>query len=194
MNEGDLSWRHRGGIVDGKIEFIRQVMEKYQVDKPLFHTEGALMCAEYNTADCEEPDELFFDAQAEYAIRVYVGNWANGIEGTIWYQFEGPGWRYSGLLDDEQNPKPAYDALQFLSSLLSDKSYTGEITVFEGLRAYEFVSPEKQVWVLWSHEQVDTHILLPENVSAVYDKFGNEITPEGNQLVVNSPIFLEFLP
>jgi hypothetical protein len=48
--------------------------------------------------------------------------------------------------------------------------------------------------VLWSHEQVDTHILLPENVSAVYDKFGNEITPGGNQLVVNSPIFLEFMP
>ena len=191
MDEHNPSWEHLGGVVDGKINFIRQVMDKYQVDKPIFHTEGALMCAEYNTIDCEEPGELFFEAQAEYAIRRNVLNWANGVQASIWYQFEGPGWRYSGLLDEDQNPKPVYDALLFMTAMLSDASYLGEIDEFEGLQGYEFDLPEKHIWVLWSPEQVDISIQVPGGVNQVYDKFGNEIALEGNELLVNNAIFLE---
>ena len=194
LDEHNPSWEHLGGVVAGKIKFIRQVMEYYQIEKPIFHTEGALMCAEYNPTDCEEPGELFYDAQADYAVRIFVRNWANDIEGTIWYQFEGPGWRYGGLLDEDQNPKPVYDALLFLTSILSNTAYIGEIDQYEGMQVYEFSSPDKRIWVLWSPEQIDTRILLPNNVNAAFDKFGNEITPEGNQLVVNDPIFLQFLP
>jgi hypothetical protein len=181
-------------VVDGKITFIRQVLEKYQVEKPLYHTEGALMCAEYNPTDCGQPGEAFYDAQADYAIRVFVSNWANGIEATIWYQFEGPGWRYSGLLDEDQAPKPVYNALLFMSSILSQTNYIGEISQYEGLKGYEFRSPEKRIWVLWSHEQVDTPIQIPDGVQTIYDKFGNEITPSVNEFIVNSPIFIELVP
>ena len=194
MDENSPSWQHLGGVVVGKINFIRQVMDKYGVEKPLFHTEGALMCAEYNPTDCEEPNELFFDAQADYAVRMYVRNWAHEVEGTIWYQFEGPGWRYGGLLDDDQNPKPVYNALLFMTSILSGAAYTGEITQFEGLQGYEFVAPDKRVWVLWSPEQIDTQILVPGNMETSYDKFGNEIGQDGNILLVNSPVYLQFTP
>lgn len=191
MDDHNPSWEHLGGVVDGKINFIRQVMSKYQVDKPIFHTEGALMCAEYNLIDCEEPGELFFDAQAEYATRRYVRNWANGVGATIWYQFEGPGWRYGGMLDEDQNPKPVYEALLFMSSMLSDTTYLGEISDFDGLQGYEFTAPDKQIWVLWSPEQVDISIQVPDRVNNIYDKFGNEIALEGNDLQVNSAIYLE---
>lgn len=194
MDQHSPTWGHLGGVVDGKISFIRQVMAKYQVDKPIFHTEGALMCAEYNVIDCEEPNDLFFEAQAEYAVRRYLHNWANNIGATIWYQFEGPGWRYSGLLDEGQNPRPVYHALQFMTGLLFDAGITEEIVEFPGLQGYKFASPENQIWVLWSPEQEDISLSLPTEVSAVYDKYGEEITPQGNQLLVNNAIYLVVNP
>ena len=152
------------------------------------------MCAEYNPTDCEEPGEMFYDVQADYAVRMFVRNWANDIEGTIWYQFEGPGWRYAGLLDEDQNPKPVYEALLFLTSVLAQTSYIGEVSQFEGIQGYEFRSPEKRIWVLWSPEQVDTLIQIPDNINAVYDKFGEEVPLSENELVVNSPLYLELNP
>ena len=194
LDEYSYSWQHMGGGVVGKINYIRQILERFQVDKPILHTEGALLCPEYNPNDCSEPDELFYDAQADYAVRLYARNWANGLIGTIWYQFEGPGWRYGGLLDEDQNPKPVYAALQFMVSILSGTTINGDIGQIEGLQGYEFSSPEKRVWVLWSPEQVDVPIQLPENPGAVYDKFGNQVIPEGNILQINSPIYIEFSP
>jgi len=194
MEKHNPSWEHLGGVVDGKINFIRQLFEKYQVDKPIFLTEAALLCAEYNPTDCDPPGDAFYDTQAEYAIRLYVRNWANGIGGTIWYQFEGQGWRYGGLLDEDQNPKPVYEALAYLSNSLSQSEYIGEITQYEDLQGYEFTSPGKRTWVLWSPEQIDTLITVPGDLSAAYDKFGNVVTPSRDQLQVNSPLYLEFTP
>ena len=194
MDKHNPSWEHLGGVVNGKINYIRQLFEKYQVEKPIYLTEAALMCAEYNPTDCDPPGAAFYDTQAEYAIRLYVGNWANGIEGTIWYQFEGPGWRYSGLLDEEQNPKPVYEALAYLANSLSQSVYNGEVSQYENLLGYEFISPGKHTWVLWSPEQIDISIPVPSDLSAAYDKYGSEVTPSGDQLVVNSPLYLEFTP
>jgi hypothetical protein len=115
FDDHNPSWGHRGGVVIGKVDFLREVMSTYNFDKPIFHTEGALLCPEQNPTDCDPPDEGFFDSQADYAIRMYVRNWANSVSGTIWYQLEGPGWRYGGLLDENQMPKPVFQAIDFLN-------------------------------------------------------------------------------
>ena len=81
-----------------------------------------------------------------------------------------------------------------MTSILSGAAYIGEITEFDGLQGYEFASPDKRVWVLWSPEQIDTQILVPGNLEKSYDKFGNEIGQEGNILLVNSPVYLQFTP
>jgi hypothetical protein len=188
------SWEHRGGVVIGKVDFLRQVMAAFNLDKPIFHTEGALLCSEHNPTDCDPPGEDFYDSQADYVVRMYVRNWVNGVSGTIWYQFEGPGWRYGGLLDENQNPKPAYDALRFLITELSDAEFSGVLAQFDALAGYEFISPEKRIWVLWSPDEIDAQIQLPENVLSVFDKFGNDITPDGADITVSNPIYLELHP
>lgn len=188
------SWEHRGGAVLGKVDFLRQVMATYGVEKPIFLTEASLLCHELNTVDCDPPGERFFDAQADYIVRLFVRNWANDIMGTIWYQFEGPGWRYGALLDEDQKPKPVYYALQFMDSELSGTEYSGEVIQYESLEGYEFTSQQKIIWVLWSTDQVDTQIDLPENLSSVFNKYGEEITPNGRGITVNDPVFLELLP
>lgn len=184
------SWEHRGGVVVGKVDFLREVLETYNHEKPIFHTEGALICPEQNPTDCESPEKDFFDMQADYAIRMYVRNWANEVAGTIWYQFEGPGWRYSGLLDENQNPKPVYQGIDFLTTHLSNAQYVGVIDMFDSIEGYEFASPESRTWILWSPDEIDTLIIIPKNTSKILDKFGNELSPEGNQIVVNSPTYI----
>ena len=187
-------WEHRGGGVTGKIDYIREIMAAYNLDKPIIHTEGSLICPEWNASQCNPPVDAFYEAQADYVVRLYVQNWADGLFGTIWYQFEGPGWRFGGLLDEEQNPKLAFDALSFLTDELSEAEYSGEVTQYESLVGHKFVKQDRHVWVIWSPDEVETQIQLPDNVMAVLNKYGEDITPPGRDITVNSPIYLEINP
>lgn len=193
-DENHPKWGNRGGVVLGKIQFLRQVMDTYNIAKPLFHTEGSLLCHPQNQVDCDPPGDGFFEAQADYLVRLYVRNLANGVAGTFWYQFEGPGWRYGGLLDDNQNPKPVFNALNILTDKLSGTRFTGPVFAYEGIEVYEFVSDEKILWVMWSPDEIDLLIDLPENFSTAFNKYGQELTVDGNQILVNDPIYLEINP
>jgi hypothetical protein len=188
------SWEHLGGVVLGKVNFLRQVMAEYNVDKQIFLTEGSLICPEQNLIDCDPPGDDFYQAQANYVVRLNVRSWANNLAGSVWYQFEGPGWRYGGLLDDDQNPKPAFEAMEFLTEELSGTQFSGIVMDYENLESYEFISNEKIIWVLWSTDEIDTQIQLPGNTSVVYNKFGEDITPDSTDITVNDPIYVELEP
>jgi hypothetical protein len=123
-----------------------------------------------------------------------VQNWADDLFGTIWYQFEGPGWRFGGLLDEDQNPRPSFEALSFLTVELSEAGYSGEVTQYESLVGHKFLKPDKQIWVVWSPDEVETQIQLPENLLVVFNKYGEDITPPGKDITVSSPIYLELIP
>jgi hypothetical protein len=189
------SWAHRGGVVLGKIDFLRQVMEQYGVNKPIIHSEGSLICPEHNSTQCNPPGEDFFEIQADYIVRLYVRNWANGINGTIWYKFEGPGWRYGGLLNEDQVPKPAYYALQFLTRKLSGAVYSGQTKSIDQVRIYEFIKEDKRIWVLWSADEKQYMMTLNQAPKIVFDKYGNQLSfSHTNEILVNSPMYLEFSP
>lgn len=190
FDDHNPSWEHRGGVVVGKVDFLREVLGSYNFDKPIFHTEGALLCLEQNLTDCDPPNDVFFDTQADYAIRMYVRNWANGVNGTIWYQFEGPGWRYGGLLDETQTPKPVFQTIDFLTTQLANAEYGRELEEYGSIEGYEFISPDMRTWILWSPEEIDIQFQLPEDALQVFDKFGNPHPPDGNQITVNSPIYV----
>ena len=46
----------------------------------------------------------------------------------------------------------------------------------------------------WSPDEVDTQIQLPDNVMAVLNIYGEDITPPGRDITVSSPIYLEIKP
>jgi hypothetical protein len=187
-------WEHRGGGVAGKIDYIQELLAKYNLDKPIIHTEGSLICPEWNSSQCNPPVDAFYEAQADYVVRLYVQNWADDLFGTIWYQFEGPGWRFGGLLDEDQNPRPSFEALSFLTVELSEAGYSGEVTQYESLVGHKFLKPDKQIWVVWSPDEVETQIQLPENLLVVFNKYGEDITPPGKDITVSCPIYLELIP
>jgi hypothetical protein len=194
MDEQFPSWEARGGVVLGKVDFLREVMARYDVDKPLLHTEGSLICPEWNADQCNPPGGAFYEAQADYVVWLFVRNWANGLLGTTWYQFEGPGWRYGGMLDENQEPKPAYEAFDFLTTELGDARYEGEVAGYPELQGYAFRTPGKRIWVLWAPDEEDHSVSLPAGVTRVLDKYGNDRTPSGDTLIVNSPVYIELSP
>ncbi len=187
-----LNWDVRGGIVLGKLDFLREVMANYGVDKPVMHTEGALLCSV--DAICTPPSEDFYEAQADYVVWMFVRNIAEGLPASIWYGWEGPGWKYSSLLDGNQDPRPAYYALDFLAEEIEGKAYMGAVNVHPNLLGFEFFGGGEVVWILWPPDEQAYDITLPGNALAVYDKYGTDITPPGGILTVDHPLYVELAP
>lgn len=195
LDEQHPHWGPRGGLVLGKVDFLREVMESHNVDKPIIQSESALLCI--GGPPCPDPD--FYEAQADYVVWVYVRNLAANILGTTWYTLEGPGWRDCGLLSGSTE-RPAYQAYKFITQELGEAEFVEQLTQqypdHPNLRVYEFASTWKNIWVLWTsnHSDTDPPITLPSNTLHVYDKYGTDITPASDQIVVNNPIYVEFLP
>ena len=148
------TWAPRGGVVLGKADFLREVMARYGVDKPLFHSEAGLLCPSTDTVNCNPPGSDFYEAQADYVIRVYVRNMSANILGTSWYTLSGPGWSNSGLLDENQNPRPAYNSYQFMAEELRNADYIQRIPLYSAqypyIQVYEFNKSGKRIWVMWA--------------------------------------------
>lgn len=70
----------------------------------------------------------------------------------------------------------------------------GTVTEFPGLNGYAFTKDDDQIWVLWSPDQKPHTISLPSNALSVYDKFGEDITPENGELIIDSPIYVNLIP
>ena len=185
------NWQHRGGVSVGKAAFLREMMARYTVDKPLMLTEGSLIYPRDTGGDWVPPDDTFYDAQAEYVVRLYVRNWANEIEATIWYTLDGPGWRYGSLLDAQQAPRPAYEAYRFMIQELGDAWYEGPVTRYVNLEGYAFGTPEKRTWVLWPPQDTTWNVVLPSDMIRVYDKLGQEITPSESSLTLTGVVYVE---
>jgi hypothetical protein len=194
ITENIGNWQPRGGIVLGKINFLREVMANYGVNKPLILTEAALLCPE-GEVGCEPESDAFRDAQATYVAMLYTRTWNVNLLGTVWFTLEGPGWRNSALTYLNGSPKPSYYAYQFLATELRGASLVRSLDgQYAGLNGYEFSNVLKKIWVLWASDQTDHLITLPANVIQVYDKFGSPITPAGNQIIVNGTVIIEITP
>jgi hypothetical protein len=190
VDENFDSWDQLGGVVLGKAKFLRDVMDRYNVDKPLLHTEGSLLCPEWNLQDCNPPDEIYEDIKADYIVWLFTRAMANDFEGSIWFPLDGVGWRNAGLIGNVNDPNPAYYALKFMTEELRDAEYIGQ-GVDGSLRVYAFQVTGKTVWVVWSVDAVAHQLTLPIGYTQVYDKFGNTVPVEGDVLDVKSPVYIE---
>ena len=186
-----IPWERRGGVVLGKVDFIREVLSNFGYNKPIMLTEGALLCPEGYTKQCNPPGESFYEAQADYVVWLYLRNWAEGIVGTIWYMFESPGWRHGSMVDENNQAKPVFLALDFLTTELGEARYIQKVTEYPDLQGYEFVTNQKKIWVLWSPDGQSYTIDLPTTVTKVLDVYGNEIALSQGRIAVLRPVYME---
>ncbi|MBN2147593.1 MAG: hypothetical protein JW726_09400 [Anaerolineales bacterium] len=187
---GTSPWNSWGGSMLGKMRFLRDIMDDYGVDKPLFTTETGLAWG------WGEPPAFFNDWQANYAVRTFSRALAEGIMGFTWFTLNGPGWRYLGLLDENQTPKPVYTAYQNLITRLDHTSYLGLANYGVGIEAYNFARGGEKVQVVWAVDDTTFMITVPQaEFIAAYTRDGATITPTASgtdyQLTVQfEPIYI----
>jgi hypothetical protein len=111
--------------------------------------------------------------------------------GAIWYTLEDSGWRQTGMFTGT-TPRPAYDALVFMTNELKNANVGAPITQFSGLKGYEFTNATKRIWILWSPNGItEKSIPLPAGVNNIYNKYGVSITPT-NPITIIHPTYFEF--
>jgi len=190
------SWAPWGGMVLGKARFLRQIMDEYGVDKPLLLNETALICYDKYAA-CDPPPEEFYDAQADHLVRTFVRAQSAHVGGLAWYTLNGPGWRQGGLLDSEDERRPAFFAYRALIGRLSRASYDSPADYGEGIEAYRFTQGEHNVHVVWSTDaSVHTIRVLQSQLIGAYDRDGALLRPVlagdyGELTVGIHPIYLQ---
>jgi hypothetical protein len=151
-----------GGAIKGKARFLKEQMDAYGVQKPLFVNEVGFGCPE-SSSICNPPEAAFFQMQASHLVRVQVRGVSEGVLGFIWYSLNDPGWRFSGLLDSVGAPRPSYLAYQQLVHQLINSDYLAPVDDYgTGIEAYAFRREAQDVHVVWTKLDVPgLSILVP---------------------------------
>jgi hypothetical protein len=160
-------------------------MAAYGINKPIFQSEAALKST--------TGGEAFEQAKADYLVWVFSRNMAEGLLGTTWYTLNGPGWEFSGLLDTNQAPLPAYQALKFAVRELTGRVYNISIS-YPGVNGFQFSRGSSKVWALFSQDNSAHTVPVPANFSTAYDISGKPILPADGVLMVDHPIYIELNP
>lgn len=193
-------WNSLGGGVTGKANYLRQLMTQYDVSKPLFLNETAVMCPpQIGGVDvdwCNPPGIDFFQMQADSLVRMFVRGLSVDLMGFIWYTINGPGWRNVGLLDQDGNPRPAYFAFQQLNQRIQNSHFLGSRYYDDKVEAYAFDNGNQEIIVAWAKQDEVVNISFTgSNISQVYGRGGNIITPVNNSVDVDfSPIYVILNP
>jgi hypothetical protein len=192
IDETFVSWDERGGVILGKLDFIQEVLEKFNLDKPIFHTESALVCPDWNPEECDPPTDKFYASQAQFVPRLYLRNWAHGIDGTIWFTFDGKGFRHGGMLGSNTSPNRTLLAYQYLVKKFKGARYIGENVENPGIVIFTFEKDNQHIWSVWSLDWQSHPYTLPEGVTEVADIFGNLVEVENGQVDVDEVLYLTF--
>jgi len=189
-----------GPVVSAKADYLNGLLSKYGVSgKFLMNTETALICGGMDDRSglppCDAyPTSQFEQTKAYYTAQVYAATQAKGVKAGIWYN--SLGWRNSGLLYNDLNTRPAYDAYSVARNALKDAVFVRTISQYQSVRGYEFNSFGTVLWVVWSADGSSHSINLSQKPWRIYDSMGNNIPVDNSmQLQVDiNPKYVEFNP
>jgi hypothetical protein len=188
-------WAKLGGYTIGKAKFLRALMAKYGIDKPLSLNETALICSQPPDGICKGADPTFFRAQADYAIRMITRAWSVDAQQVIWYTMQGPGWRDSGLLDEKQRPRLVYLAYQQYITMTNKSAPPFLIHDYDRddvfIEAYRFDKGAELVDLIWSRDLSTYYVKIPARFTKAYSQYGQELKPIGPYIPVGfGPIYI----
>lgn len=190
-------WSSWGGRTVGKAQYVQDLLAAYGVSKPVVLNEAALTC---ETKFGCVPDAAYLDAQADYLVRSFVRGRSAGVAGLVWFTLEAPGWRNASLLDIAGNPRPAFEAYQFLTGQLARRQVPVPVDYGAEIEAYEYPLPPNEAQVLWTRNDLTTTVSIADGrlISAA-DRFGQPLTAaaiDGGTVVTVtfSPIYLVLKP
>ncbi|HMQ33544.1 MAG TPA: hypothetical protein PKD53_22625 [Chloroflexaceae bacterium] len=186
----NVRWAHRGGALLGKLHFLKEVMARYGVSKPVIMNEGGLLC--YRSDPSCGP-QGFYEAQANHAVRMYARAQTAGLAGALWYTLNGPGWQEGGLLDSAQQPRPAYQTLSFMAPLFGDAKPAGS-SADGALERHAFRTGDAVYEVLWTNDGSTREVPAPPGARALYSHLGERSDPGPTIAVGFQPVIVEATP
>ena len=194
-------WSEWGGGTVGKARYLRQLMQRYGVSKPVFLDETSFICA-YDPIYpdryqwCEIPGEDFYELQASFIVRSATRAYNENIMGYIWYTMNGPGWREGALLDSLQSPKLVYWAYSYMINQYRYSRVLGPVSYATGVEAYAFDRGSDRLDVLWAIDNQTIIVTVPiSDWIGSFGRNGEVITPtvSGTNYVIQvgfSPVYL----
>lgn len=188
------AWNTNGPTSTAKAKFLRGQLAEYNVTgKYLIVTEAGIKCGAGEI--CADSAYGFEETKAYYLVQDGAGALVNGYRANIWYSVYGD--RYSGLLDANNQPYPAYYTFTYLRNKLVNHVYVREITAYPGVMGYEFESLTGiKTWVMWSLDGLTHQISLSKAPSSI-DKISAggtalALSPVMNIEVGLAPVFITY--
>lgn len=164
-------WKHRGGATLGKADYLRNVMQRYNVDKPILANEIGLLCWNSDPICMEES---FLVDQQNYLVRTYIRAWGNTMLAASWYTFNYPNWHEAGLLNRDRTPRPAMHTLTFLTNLFDGATFREKVSYADKTQeGYIFDKGSQELRVYWSNNDNLFDIAIPSTATTIY-RFGLE--------------------
>ena len=141
-------YQRRDGVIGETVDYMKGLMEAYNVNKPMWITETATF---WPNVICDNLE--WYDEVARGVVKRYAQALGNGVEKVFWYTFTalptieedptgveckeptnflmgGLGWVFpkgSGLSVDEFHPRPAFNTYKLMISKLSGFSSVEKI-------------------------------------------------------------------
>lgn len=184
LEKNNWRWTNAfGGLVDGKINYLRNAMAGYGIDKPIVHSEA------YFLDRTAENSTVFENQKADYLVWVYANGWSQNLKAVIWYSVEG--WKGSELIRDGSETL-AYKALTTMSSLLQKSELIFREDI-EGYTRFIFRTTGQDIWLLVPTGE--THgttysISKPSNLKRAVDIYGVEQAISGDTIEFNRPFYV----
>ncbi len=190
-------WPSDTGRMRGKAAFVREVMARYGMNKPLFANEVGLICF-YCPTTLTAPPPGFVDAQADLVPRLLARAMHVGIEQVTWYTLEDADWLFSSLMGPGDEIRPAYTAYQTFIERIGN----GPVAIVKiddygvDVEAYRFTSSIGTTDVAWTVKgnTISVHVPLSHFYGA-FARDGEVLTADaknnGVQIRVDfSPIYI----
>lgn len=146
------------GPVDWKVPYLRNVMATYGVDKPLFNTEGALLCP-IVSPECAQ-------AQTDVIARLYARIIRDGVAGFVWYVYDNDSFYRTGMIDpgNPESPRPIYYAYRQAVAQLDGATYLGPLEDQpEAVEGYRFQRGDATTLIFWADSPATVSIALTAN-------------------------------
>ena len=188
MEKNEHWWDTAGGQVEGKLGYLQDLMASNGVSKPILLTEAGL-ADPYDNAIGDYAG--FEQDKADYLVWLYARNLAKGIAGTTWYYLDGYGWESSGLLNENNDPLPAYEAFTILTSALKGASFNQELPSADGILGFEYSLGHKQIQLWFSEDGSLKRIPTPAQFLRAYDLYGNPVVPTDGSILFSRPLYVE---
>ncbi len=169
-------WGEYGGATLGKIAYIKNMLQEYGVSKPLYLTEGSMLYWSDPNNPVLPDDEIpadFQQTQAAHLVRQVTRALDAGVEAYSWYTLHRSGWNYTGLLNGNNSPRPAYTAYAFYIDMIGDSRPVQTSDYGDMVYAYRFDQGTRIVDVVWKKTGGEQIVDVPSDVlQAVYQLDG----------------------